>query len=138
MRPKTIGMRELRRKLPIVATSNEVEIDRPRTRGECVDGIRPCPFVSCKWHLYLDVNVSGTIRVNFPDLDPDEIPETCALDVADRGGVTLEEVGRYSNVTRERVRQLEEIATARSRTGHEHLRELLEPDEDSRRRDGDE
>ena len=33
--------------------------------------------------------------------------ETCALDVADRQGITLEEVGVIMNLTRERVRQLE-------------------------------
>ena len=27
---------------------------RPKTRAECVGGPRPCPFVSCKCHLYLD------------------------------------------------------------------------------------
>src|SRR5579883_3471647 len=26
--------------------------DRPRTRAECENGIRPCPYVSCKHHLY--------------------------------------------------------------------------------------
>jgi DNA-directed RNA polymerase sigma subunit (sigma70/sigma32) len=33
--------------------------------------------------------------------------ETCALDVADRGGITLEEVGAIMNLTRERIRQVE-------------------------------
>ncbi len=33
--------------------------------------------------------------------------ETCALDVADRGGITLEEVGEIMNLTRERIRQVE-------------------------------
>ena len=32
---------------------------------------------------------------------------TCALDIADRGGVTLEEVGEILNLTRERIRQVE-------------------------------
>ena len=35
------------------------------------------------------------------------LDETCALDVARRGGVTLEEVGEIMNLTRERIRQLE-------------------------------
>lgn len=83
--------------------------DRPRTRGECPspeDG--PCPWVSCKHHLYLDVSErTGSIKLNFPDLEVWELPVSCALDVADRGGLTLEEVGKMMNVTRERVRQLE-------------------------------
>lgn len=33
--------------------------------------------------------------------------ETCALDVADRGGTTLEDVGAIMNLTRERIRQVE-------------------------------
>src|ERR1035438_5017031 len=33
--------------------------------------------------------------------------ETCALDVADRRGTTLEEVGAIMNLTRERIRQVE-------------------------------
>ena len=36
-----------------------------------------------------------------------ELRETCALDVADKGGVTLEEVGTIMNLTRERIRQVE-------------------------------
>jgi DNA-directed RNA polymerase sigma subunit (sigma70/sigma32) len=42
--------------------------------------------------------------------------ETCALDVADRGGATLEEVGDLLNITRERVRQME-LVSLRSLTG---------------------
>ena len=69
---------------------------------------RPCPFVSCKYHLYIDVHpVRGSIKINFPDLEPWELQHTCALDVAERGGITLEEVGEIMNLTRERVRQVE-------------------------------
>ena len=69
---------------------------------------RPCPFVSCSHHLYLDVNpASGAIKLNFPHLEVWEMKETCALDVADRGGITLEEVGEILNLTRERIRQVE-------------------------------
>jgi hypothetical protein len=81
---------------------------RPKSRGDCQDMERPCPFVSCKYHLYIDVHpVRGSIKVNFPDVEVWEMTETCALDVADRGGITLEDVGEIMNLTRERVRQVE-------------------------------
>ena len=89
----------------------DVDVPRPMERADCVQGTnaeRPCPFVSCKHHLYLDVNPrNGAIKLNFPDLEVWDMPETCALDIADRGGVTLDEVGEIMNLTRERVRQLE-------------------------------
>jgi len=84
------------------------DIERPRTREQCSDAPRPCPFVSCKHHLYLDVSArTGAIKLNFPDLEVWDMTETCALDVADRGGTTLEEVGAIMNLTRERIRQVE-------------------------------
>jgi hypothetical protein len=84
------------------------DVVKPRMREECANGERPCPFVSCKHHLYLDVSAkTGAIKLNFPDLEVWEMNETCALDVADRGGTTLEEVGAIMNLTRERIRQVE-------------------------------
>jgi hypothetical protein len=84
------------------------DVDRPRTRADCAEGARPCPWVACKHHLYLDINPrTGSIKINFPDLEPWELPHTCALDVADRGALTLEEIGLVTNLTRERVRQVE-------------------------------
>lgn len=83
----------------------------PLTRGECVDGPRPCPLVSCAHHLYIDVNErTGAIKFNRPELQPEDMTESCALDVADRGGATLEAVGSIMNVCRERVRQVENAA----------------------------
>lgn len=92
----------------------ETDYWKPRTRAECVDMERPCPFVSCKYHLYLDVHpVRGSIKVNFTDVEVWEMTETCALDIADRGGITLEEVGEIMNLTRERVRQVETAGLAK-------------------------
>ena len=81
---------------------------RPRTRGECANGPRPCPFVTCRYHLYLEATSTGSIVFNQPGKEPHELEETCALDVAERGGVYLDDVGQILGVTRERVRQLEE------------------------------
>lgn len=94
--------------------------DRPRTRGECTGGARPCCFISCHHNLYLDVNPgTGTIKFNFPHLEPDQMSESCSLDVADDGAKTLEEVGEILNLTKERVRQVEV-------TGLEAIREATE------------
>jgi hypothetical protein len=109
MRSKTIAPRRLTKEEIRNAELLVVpDVERPRTRAECLGQDRPCPFVSCKHHLYLDVNPeTGSIKLNFPDLEVWEMKETCSLDVADRGGITLEEVGEILNLTRERIRQVE-------------------------------
>jgi hypothetical protein len=85
-----------------------IETMRPKTRADCMNGPRPCLFVSCKHNLYLDVNPeTGSIKLNFPDKEIWELEYTCALDVAEKGGITLEEVGEIMNLTRERIRQVE-------------------------------
>lgn len=96
---------------------------RPLTRGDCAAMPRPCPFVSCAHHLYLDVSEeTGAIKFNFPHLEPDQLPVSCSLDVADNGGATLEEVGAMMNVTRERIRQLEMSGMAQIRLAHKRKR----------------
>jgi hypothetical protein len=80
----------------------------PATRADCENGERPCPYVSCRHHLCLDVSKgTGSIKLNFPQLEPGDMKESCSLDVAARGGATLEEVGAAMNLTRERCRQVE-------------------------------
>jgi hypothetical protein len=118
-RSKTMSRKEIARELrrqrafglvdpELDAVMREMEARRPRSRADCANGPRPCMFISCKHHLYLDVNPStGSIKLNFPDKEVWEMTETCALDVADRGGITLEEVGSIMNLTRERIRQVE-------------------------------
>jgi hypothetical protein len=111
IRAKTISVKRMtKRELELgrMLYPEVEDVEPPRTRAECTDAPRPCPFVSCKHHLYLDVSArTGAIKLNFPDLEVWEMNETCALDVADRGGTTLEEVGAIMNLTRERIRQVE-------------------------------
>lgn len=130
-KPKTLSKRVLKR---TNLTPEDIEdlryllsLKRPQKRSDCKNMPRPCPFVSCKYHLYLDVNEeNGSIKINFPDKTIWDLKETCALDVAEKGGLTLEEVGELMNLTRERVRQIESEAT-------EILRRLgLDPDYDLR------
>ncbi|MBS1124927.1 MAG: hypothetical protein H6Q90_7155 [Deltaproteobacteria bacterium] len=109
-RSKTIAMKRLTREELRVGAAMypPVDIARPTNRSECREDMRPCPWVACKHHLYLDINPeTGSIKINFPDLEPWELKNTCALDVAEKGGITLEEVGEIMNLTRERIRQVE-------------------------------
>lgn len=108
---------------------------RPTTRGDCATVPRPCPYVGCKYHLFLDVKGETSVKFNFPDLEADrvfagplqedgafgsdgrprvepgpfldEMSATCALDVAEEGWATHEKLGPYFNLTRERIRQVE-------------------------------
>jgi Sigma-70, region 4 len=68
---------------------------------------RPCLFSGCQHNLYLDVQATGGIKVNFPEIEPEEMKESCVLDVADAGGITLERTGELMGITRERIRQIE-------------------------------
>lgn len=111
---------------------------RPRTRGDCVGGPRPCPWAACRFSLILEVHPSsGHLKVT---IDPEQLelaPETCSLDVADRSAageeVTLDQVGRLlGGVTRERVRQIEASALRKlqRKPGRElaKLRSMAEPE----------
>ncbi len=107
----------------------ENDYEKPRKREECLDGPRPCPYVSCKHHLYVDVSArTGAIKLNFPDLEVWDLGESCALDVADRGGTTLEDVGAIMNLTRERIRQVEVKALAKLEALRDmsHLRDYVD------------
>ncbi len=80
----------------------------PTTRGDCLPGgsneARPCRYRGCRWHLDRERRWLHQV----PDMT-----ESCVLDVADRGGATLEEIGDMLGLTRERVRQIEEEAMER-------------------------
>lgn len=90
---------------------------RPQTRGDCEDGTRPCPFVACRYNLLADITPAGSIRLPFgEDVGAmGELSHTCALDAAEAGGMTLEQVAALTNLTRERVRQIERMASAKLR-----------------------
>lgn len=116
VRPRTLSVkrlakRDLRTEAELYPEQPGVDYLRPRVLAEC-DSVGlgtaiPCPFVSCKHHLALDVNENGNIKLNFPHLDVWEMDATCALTVASEGGTTLDGVAEAMNITRERVRQLE-------------------------------
>jgi hypothetical protein len=85
--------------------------DRPQTYGDCQKLPRPCPFVGCRHHLYLEAGKSGNLRTLSTELE--HMSETCSLDVAARGPQSLDEIGEMMNITKERVRQIEASAFAK-------------------------
>jgi hypothetical protein len=111
VRARTISVKRMTKReieLGRMLYPDVADVQKPIKREDCAQAEGPCPFVSCKHHLYLDVSArTGAIKLNFPDLEVWEMTETCALSVADRGGATLEDVGTIMNLTRERIRQVE-------------------------------
>ncbi len=117
----TLSLREMerqaRRQRHPKLTIYETNYWRPKTRADCAKVPRPCPYVSCRYNLFLDVCPNGSLR-----LPHGETPEavlaqktSCALDLAAEGERTLDEVGRVQGLTRERVRQIEGIAVQKVR-----------------------
>lgn len=112
----TITLKDLRKgKLRIVdgTTGDESTAKNLHEDSRLCEGHQgPCPLVTCRHNIFLDVKGSGGLQMNFPyqtveDLAPDQ--DTCVLAIArkTRKGLTLEEVGELLNVTRERIRQIE-------------------------------
>lgn len=93
-------------------TEGAFDYQRPKTRADCIDGPRPCPFVSCRYHLFLEVTKRGALKLNFPHLDVTDMEHSCALDLADEGRRHLREVADRMNLSHERVRQIQNDAMA--------------------------
>jgi len=116
---------------------DRVEYERPQTRGDCLPGginaARPCPWVSCRYHLALHISpTSGEVTLSLPAVaegDLGGLSQTCALDVADEGPQILEVVAGYiQGLTRERIRQIEVKALRRFRRAIPHQAPDLTPD----------
>lgn len=94
--------------LPLFKHQVEQPLDRPKTRGECEGGPRPCPFVGCRHHNYLEVK-GKLIRLNHPDKEPEDLDPaaSCSLDVADRGEHVMDDIAPVLGVSHEYIRQIE-------------------------------
>jgi hypothetical protein len=104
---------KLRRRPPkscgTIARTGPRDPAQPLTRADCLDGPRPCPWNTCRYHL-------------------DAAP-SCALDIVDQhpNGATMDVVGRLLSISRERVRQIEGMALTKLRLelGPDALASLL-------------
>ena len=116
--------------------------ERPKMRGECVGGQRPCPWISCRYHMlwfYITEKAKGEAGRKLFKHSNDEIaefaislPVTCTLDVTDRGEATLEVIGAIFGITRERIRQLQDGTKGKGngaigRMKHRSRADLLRP-----------
>jgi hypothetical protein len=91
---------------PVYLEDDEL-LQRPKDRSECANIPRPCPFVSCQYNNYLDVDKQGKItrirtdpHTHLPMLHEDVDPATsCAWDVAEQGEFTEEEIADMLDTT---------------------------------------
>ena len=123
------GVERLRQYLPLYrepdpALPEEADTQRPQTRADCLPGgcnqARPCPWVSCRHHLAIDVTSKGKVKELWEDLEA--APVTCALDVVDALEDELERralvgtkrveldratVGHYLRLSKDAIQQIE-------------------------------
>lgn len=101
----------------------------PCRRSDCPPRSEPCRRLFCRYHLWLDPvrNRRGDI-VDYRETGAfGDTRHTCALRQAAHGPKTLEEIGSILDLSRERVRQIEEETLASLREGDPGcLRALLD------------
>lgn len=104
---------------PVPRDGDEWGDVRPATRSECLKARRPCPWVSCRFHLLTEAK--GT---------EEEVAErivaadrTCALDVVDEApdGAACDDIAKMFDLTRERIRQIERTALHRAQRALEQI-----------------
>lgn len=114
--------------------------DRPQTRGDCVHGPRPCPWLGCRYHLASDEH-QGMVRVAWERLELAVLgytkgrhkrngkypplllrgyrrfvvrPQpTCALDVAAKGEHSSNDVAAMLSLWHTSVEQVTRVALSK-------------------------
>jgi hypothetical protein len=81
----------------------------PATRADCANVARPCPYLSCRHHLWLRLQSENpgnpkAGKQGATTFKPSS-NQSCALDVAEKGA-TFEEIGRFLGCDSTRARQI--------------------------------
>lgn len=130
-RPSHFRSKHLRILEPLALSSRwEVKTGVPATRADCPPPASgPCPYVSCRHHLWL---VESRDRAGNPARGAQgdaafkaSTMESCALDVAELGAASYEEIGALLGVDHTRVRQIEEDALEKLAAQGVKLKDLL-------------
>ncbi len=109
-KPAYVSAVKVTKPLPDPVTGHSPRHKFPKNRGECWHGAneeRPCPWVRCRHHLAVKSIDWKQVHLI---AEPEDMDHTCALDVAESGPKTLEEIGEILGLTRERVRQIQDVA----------------------------
>lgn len=108
-------MRRRRRRvrLRLVTTQQTAGEARPLVRSDCQGGVRPCPWVGCRHHLFLEVDAAGALHVPV-GTQPWQLEHSCALDLAREGGLSAQEVGDALRLSHTAVLQIERRALAKA------------------------
>jgi hypothetical protein len=122
-------------------------VTRPCTRADCEQGARPCPWISCRYHLFEEL-APRILKVKKDKLrdEPDErllrvllgMEYSCSLDWAAKGPHTLDQIGQMFGVTRERIRQIQDKGLKRltGRCGISIKKDIIEILQEMGSRDG--
>jgi len=99
-------------------------LKRPENRKDCPD-IRPCPYVGCKYNMYLDVTEAGGIRE--PDHEPWDVDPafSCILEIVAAGARTFDEIAEIMGITRQRAQQIFAEGLEKVREVDEDFQELV-------------
>jgi len=84
-------------------------LQAPKKRGDCVGGLRPCPWVRCRYHIiWLRWRIFQRMTADEISDTLFKLDETCVLDIVDNnpGGCTLAKIGEVLGATRQLAYQI--------------------------------
>lgn len=109
----------------------EIKSGVPATRADCANVPRPCPFLSCRHHLWLRLQQEQpgnpqAGKQGGTTFRP-STNQSCSLDVADRpGGASFDEIGDLLGMDSTRARQIAQAGLDKLRAAGVDVDELLE------------